>query len=63
MNVGVDNLMDNIKWMIHFYPPPYFFWKFMWKLVAPLVILVGVLEKQIRHYSASISVLNGVRVA
>ena len=38
--VGVDNLLDNIQWMIGYYPSPYIYWKVIWKLVTPLVILV-----------------------
>uniref|UniRef100_A0A0M3ILV8 Sodium-and chloride-dependent glycine transporter 2 n=1 Tax=Ascaris lumbricoides TaxID=6252 RepID=A0A0M3ILV8_ASCLU len=37
---GVDNFLDNIKWMIRFYPPPYIFWKIQWKFICPLVFLM-----------------------
>ncbi len=37
---GVDNLMDNIKWMVRFYPAPYILWKLMWKMVTPFIIMV-----------------------
>ncbi|KAK0418475.1 hypothetical protein QR680_013577 [Steinernema hermaphroditum] len=36
---GVDNFLDNIKWMIRFYPPIYLFWKLLWKFVCPAVFL------------------------
>ena len=38
---GVDNVLDNVKWMIDFYPPPYIVWKIMWKIVSPISLLVG----------------------
>ncbi|KHN78185.1 Sodium-dependent acetylcholine transporter [Toxocara canis] len=37
---GVDNFLDNIKWMIRFYPSPYIFWKIQWKFICPLIYLV-----------------------
>ncbi|CAG9536156.1 unnamed protein product [Cercopithifilaria johnstoni] len=36
---GVDNFLDNVKWMIGFYPPPYIVWKILWKFVCPLIYL------------------------
>lgn len=38
---GADNFLDNVRWMIHFYPPVYVFWKILWKFVCPLVFLVS----------------------
>ncbi len=40
---GVDNLLDNIKWMIRFYPPFYIVWKILWKIVCPVIFLVSLL--------------------
>uniref|UniRef100_A0A915CRP8 Uncharacterized protein n=1 Tax=Ditylenchus dipsaci TaxID=166011 RepID=A0A915CRP8_9BILA len=37
---GVDNFLDNIKWMTRSYPPIYILWKFVWKLLCPLLFLV-----------------------
>ncbi|VDN26692.1 unnamed protein product, partial [Cylicostephanus goldi] len=34
---GVDNLLDNIKWMTGSYPPCYIFWKILWKFICPMV--------------------------
>lgn len=39
---GVDNFLDNIKWMIGFYPPPYIVWKILWKFVCPFIYLVSI---------------------
>lgn len=39
---GIDNFLDNIKWMIDFYPSPYILWKILWKFVCPLLYLVRV---------------------
>jgi len=36
---GVDNFLDNIKWMIGAYPPAYIMWKLIWKFVCPLSLL------------------------
>ncbi|GMR42406.1 hypothetical protein PMAYCL1PPCAC_12601, partial [Pristionchus mayeri] len=36
---GVDNLLDNIKWMTGKYPPVYLFWKMLWKYVCPVVYM------------------------
>lgn len=36
---GVDNLLDNIKWMTGKYPPCYIFWKILWKFVCPMAYL------------------------
>uniref|UniRef100_A0A1I7XAZ6 Solute carrier family 6 member 8 n=1 Tax=Heterorhabditis bacteriophora TaxID=37862 RepID=A0A1I7XAZ6_HETBA len=36
---GVDNLLDNIKWITGSYPPCYIFWKILWKFICPLVYL------------------------
>uniref|UniRef100_A0A183DFW9 Bestrophin homolog n=1 Tax=Gongylonema pulchrum TaxID=637853 RepID=A0A183DFW9_9BILA len=29
--------LDNIKWMIDFYPLPYIVWKILWKFICPLI--------------------------
>ncbi|KAL6728873.1 hypothetical protein Aduo_010606 [Ancylostoma duodenale] len=36
---GVDNLLDNIKWMTGSYPPCYMFWKILWKFMCPMAYL------------------------
>uniref|UniRef100_W6NFM8 Sodium:neurotransmitter symporter domain containing protein n=1 Tax=Haemonchus contortus TaxID=6289 RepID=W6NFM8_HAECO len=36
---GVDNLLDNIKWMTGSYPPCYIFWKILWKFICPMTYL------------------------
>ncbi|PIO62888.1 hypothetical protein TELCIR_15537, partial [Teladorsagia circumcincta] len=38
---GVDNLLDNIKWMTGSYPPCYIFWKILWKFVCPMAYLLN----------------------
>uniref|UniRef100_A0A0K0DGJ4 Sodium-and chloride-dependent glycine transporter 2 n=1 Tax=Angiostrongylus cantonensis TaxID=6313 RepID=A0A0K0DGJ4_ANGCA len=37
---GIDNFLDNIKWMIGSYPPCYIYWKILWKFVCPMTYLV-----------------------
>ncbi|KAE9418941.1 hypothetical protein Angca_002340, partial [Angiostrongylus cantonensis] len=36
---GIDNFLDNIKWMIGSYPPCYIYWKILWKFVCPMTYL------------------------
>ncbi|CAI4231197.1 unnamed protein product [Auanema sp. JU1783] len=36
---GVDNLLDNIKWITGSYPPCYIFWKLLWKFFCPITYL------------------------
>ncbi|KAL3090129.1 hypothetical protein niasHS_006581 [Heterodera schachtii] len=36
---GVDNFLDNVKWMIGFYPPFYLLWKILWKFLCPILLL------------------------
>ncbi|CAD6198650.1 unnamed protein product [Caenorhabditis auriculariae] len=36
---GVDNLLDNVKWITGSYPPCYMFWKILWKFICPMVFL------------------------
>lgn len=37
---GVDNLLDNIKWMTGFFPTPYIYWKFLWVVATPTFIML-----------------------
>lgn len=43
---GADQLLENLKWMIGFYPPVYLFWMLAWKLLTPLVLLVSSREAE-----------------
>jgi solute carrier family 6 amino acid transporter-like protein 5/7/9/14 len=36
---GADRFLDNIKYMLGFYPFPYFFWKWAWKIVSPSIVV------------------------
>ncbi|KRZ32085.1 Sodium-dependent acetylcholine transporter, partial [Trichinella pseudospiralis] len=36
---GIDNVMDNIKWMTGYYPPVYLFWKIHLKFLSPFILL------------------------
>jgi len=36
---GVDNFLDNVKWMTQSYPPPYLMWKILLKFCCPLMFL------------------------
>uniref|UniRef100_A0A914W3A0 Transporter n=2 Tax=Plectus sambesii TaxID=2011161 RepID=A0A914W3A0_9BILA len=36
---GVDNLLDNVKWMVRYYPKPYLFWKVLWKFFCPVMLM------------------------
>ncbi|XP_068230895.1 sodium- and chloride-dependent glycine transporter 1-like isoform X2 [Palaemon carinicauda] len=37
---GVDNFMDDIKSMLGHYPPPYYYWKYVWKYVTPASVFI-----------------------
>nr|ACI49252.1 hypothetical protein Csp3_JD07.002 [Caenorhabditis angaria] len=36
---GVDNLLDNAKWIVGYWPPFYIFWKILFKFICPIVYL------------------------
>lgn len=36
---GVDNMLDNAKWIVGYWPPCYIFWKILFKFICPLVYL------------------------
>ncbi|KRX98033.1 Sodium-dependent acetylcholine transporter, partial [Trichinella pseudospiralis] len=38
-SAGIDNVMDNIKWMTGYYPPVYLFWKIHLKFLSPFILL------------------------
>jgi len=35
---GADCFLDNLKQMLGFYPYPYIFWKWAWKVIAPSIV-------------------------
>uniref|UniRef100_A0A7E4V3A1 Transporter n=1 Tax=Panagrellus redivivus TaxID=6233 RepID=A0A7E4V3A1_PANRE len=36
---GVDNFLDNVKWMTRFYPPVYLYWRVLWKYLCPIMFM------------------------
>eukprot|EP00081_Caenorhabditis_elegans_P017288 NP_497416.4 Sodium-dependent acetylcholine transporter [Caenorhabditis elegans] len=36
---GVDNMLDNAKWIVGYWPPCYIFWKILFKFICPMVYL------------------------
>ena len=44
---GADQFLEDLKFMLGFYPFPYFFWKWGWKLVSPVIVVVS---QQRHHY-------------
>ena len=38
---GADQFLEDLKFMLGFYPAPYFFWKWGWKLVSPIIVVVS----------------------
>ena len=38
---GADQFMEDLKFMLGFYPFPYVFWKWGWKLVSPIIVVVS----------------------
>ena len=41
---GADNFMEDLRTMLGFYPYPKLFWKWSWKIVAPILLLVRILR-------------------
>ncbi|XP_064100130.1 sodium- and chloride-dependent glycine transporter 1-like [Macrobrachium nipponense] len=37
---GVDNFMDDIKSMLGHHPPPYYYWKYVWKYITPASVFI-----------------------
>jgi len=37
---GVDKFLEDLKFMLGFYPYPRLFWKWAWKVVAPMIVAV-----------------------
>jgi len=37
---GVDRFLDDIKLMIGYYPRPRLYWKFIWLIFTPILIVV-----------------------
>uniref|UniRef100_A0AC35TQ97 Transporter n=1 Tax=Rhabditophanes sp. KR3021 TaxID=114890 RepID=A0AC35TQ97_9BILA len=37
---GVDNILDDVKWMIGYYPPGYLVWKVLWKFCSPVIFMI-----------------------
>ena len=38
---GADKFLEDLRYMLGFYPYPYYFWYWAWKLVAPGIVLVN----------------------
>ena len=37
---GADKFLEDLRYMLGFYPYPYYFWYWAWKIVAPGIVLV-----------------------
>ena len=38
---GADQFLEDLKFMLGFYPFPYFFWKWGWKIISPSIVVVS----------------------
>ena len=38
---GADRFLDNVTYMLGFCPWPRLFWKWSWKIVSPLIVVVS----------------------
>ena len=38
---SADQFLEDLKFMLGFYPFPYFFWKWGWKIVSPTIVVVS----------------------
>ena len=37
---GADKFLEDLRYMLGFYPYPYYFWYWAWKILAPAIVLV-----------------------
>merc|ERR1712106_1209105 len=37
---GADRFLEDMKYMLGFYPYPRFFWKWAWKIVSPSIVIL-----------------------
>lgn len=44
---GIDRFMKNVREMLGFYPFPHYYWKAMFAVIAPLIVLVGRLASEL----------------
>jgi len=49
---GVDKFLDDLKFMLGFYPYPKFFWKWSWKITSPLIVIL-ILNFTFKDYSGN----------
>ena len=38
---GADKFLEDLRYMLGFYPYPYYFWYWAWKIVSPAIVLVS----------------------
>ena len=38
---GVDRFLDDLRFMLGFYPFPRLFWKWSWKVTSPTIVIVS----------------------
>ena len=38
---GADKFLEDLRYMLGFYPYPYYFWYWAWKILAPGIVLVS----------------------
>ena len=38
---GADKFLEDLRYMLGFYPYPYYFWYWAWKILAPAIVLVS----------------------
>ena len=52
---GADKFLEDLRYMLGFYPYPYYFWYWAWKILAPGIVLVSASEIKIPHDNISSS--------
>ena len=46
---GADRFLEDMKYMLGFYPYPRFFWKWAWKIVSPSIVIVSISPSSNHH--------------
>ena len=53
---GADRFLEDIKYMLGFYPYPRLFWKWAWKIISPVIVVVGKFPDSFEHFQLSVLV-------
>ena len=46
---GVDKFLEDLRFMLGFYPYPRLFWKWSWKISSPVIVIVSYFLASLFH--------------